>query len=287
MQTYRTTPSRSVDAGGATYAFRELGPTGGVPVVFLNHLGATLDNWDPRVVDGFAEHHHVIAIDYRGVGSSTGRSRTSVEDMADDAAAAIRALGHQRVDVHGFSLGGMVAQAIALRHPALVRRLILTGTGPKGGVGIDKVTRVTLLDSARGALALKDPKTFLFFTRTATGKREAAAFLRRLKERTEDRDDTISVAAFRAQLKAIHTWGTQAPQDLSTITHPTLVANGDDDRMVPTSNSHDLARRIPGAELVIYPDAGHGGVFQFHADFVEQALRFLGAHDGADAATGV
>lgn len=285
MQTYRTTPSRSVDAGGATYAFRELGPTGGVPVVFLNHLGATLDNWDPRVVDGFAEHHHVIAIDYRGVGSSTGRSRTSVEDMADDAAAAIRALGQQRVDVHGFSLGGMVAQAIALRNPTLVRRLILTGTGPKGGVGIDKVTRVTLLDSARGALALKDPKTFLFFTRSATGKREAAAFLRRLKERTEDRDDAISIATFRAQLKAIHTWGTQAPQDLSAITHPTLVANGDDDRMVPTSNSHDLARRIPGAELVIYPDAGHGGVFQFHADFVEQALRFLGAHDGADAAT--
>lgn len=277
MHTYRTAPTSSVDVDGVTYALRELGPTGGVPVVFLNHLTATLDNWDPRVVDGFARNHHVIAIDYRGVGSSTGRARTRVEDMADDAVGVITALGHSRVDLHGFSLGGMVAQVIALRHPELVRKLILTGTGPAGGVGIDKVTRLMLLDIARGVLTLKDPKTYLFFTRTANGKREAVAFLDRLKERTEDRDEAISVPAMRAQLKAIRAWGLQAPSDLSTITQPTLVANGDHDRMIPTSNSHDLARRIPDADLVIYPDAGHGGVFQFHEAFVEKALQFLGA----------
>lgn len=277
MHTYRTAPTSSVDVDGVTYALRELGPTGGVPVVFLNHLTATLDNWDPRVVDGFARNHHVIAIDYRGVGSSTGRARTRVEDMADDAVGVITALGHSRVDLHGFSLGGMVAQVIALRHPELVRKLILTGTGPAGGVGIDKVTRLMLLDIARAVLTLKDPKTYLFFTRTANGKREAVAFLDRLKERTEDRDEAISVPAMRAQLKAIRAWGLQAPSDLSTITQPTLVANGDHDRMIPTSNSHDLARRIPDADLVIYPDAGHGGVFQFHEAFVEKALQFLGA----------
>ncbi len=275
MDTYRTTPGKAVEVDGVTYAFRELGPTGGVPVVFLNHLAANLDNWDPRVIDGFARAHHVIALSYRGVGSSSGRHRTTVEDMADDAAAAIRALGHEHVDLHGFSLGGMVSQAIALRHPDLVRRLILTGTGPAGGVGIDKVTRVTVLDVVHGVLTRKDPKTYLFFTRTPNGKREAAAFLERLEERTDDRDDAISVSAFRAQLKAVHTWGVQAPADLSVITQPTFVANGDDDRMVPTPNTHDLARRIPGAELVIYPDAGHGGVFQFHEAFVEKALAFL------------
>lgn len=200
MHTYRTAPTSSVDVDGVTYALRELGPTGGVPVVFLNHLTATLDNWDPRVVDGFARSHHVIAIDYRGVGSSTGRARTRVEDMADDAVGVITALGHSRVDLHGFSLGGMVAQVIALRHPELVRKLILTGTGPAGGVGIDKVTRLMLLDIARGVLTFKDPKTYLFFTRTANGKHEAVAFLDRLKERTEDRDEAISVPAMRAPL---------------------------------------------------------------------------------------
>ncbi|KAA1397819.1 alpha/beta fold hydrolase [Aeromicrobium ginsengisoli] len=273
--TYRTAPGRTIDVGGVTYAYRELGPKGGVPVVFLNHLAATLDNWDPRVVDGFAAKHHVIAINYRGVGSSAGKTRTTVEDMARDAIAVIRALGHDRVDLQGFSLGGMVSQAVVQLDPQLVRKLILTGTGPAGGVGIDKVTRLSLLDTARGLLTFKDPKTYLFFTRTPNGKREAAAFLKRLKERKDDRDKAIAVPAFRAQLKAIHTWGTQKPADLSRVTIPVFIANGDEDRMVPTSNSHDMAKRFTNSELAIYPDAGHGGVFQYHDRFVAQALEFL------------
>jgi pimeloyl-ACP methyl ester carboxylesterase len=152
---------------------------------------------------------------------------------------------------------------------------VLAGTGPAGGEGIDKVTAITYLDMARGALTFKDPKNYLFFTRTANGKAAAEAYLSRLKERTNDRDKAISLSAFRAQLKAIHTWGLQAPADLSRIDHPVLVMNGDHDRMVPTSNTVDMAKRFPNAELKVYPDAGHGGVFQYHEEFVSQVLDFL------------
>jgi pimeloyl-ACP methyl ester carboxylesterase len=196
--------------------------------------------------------------------------------MARDAVTFVRAMGFEKVDLLGFSLGGFVAQEIVLTEPQLVRRLILTGTGPAGGVGIDKVTGLTLRAMLKGALTLKDPKHYLFFTRTTNGRRAAKAFLERLKERTSDRDAPIAIHSFRAQLKAIHAWGTQAPQDLGVITQPTFVANGDDDLMVPTANTVDLARRIPGAKLAIYKDAGHGGIFQHHESFVAEALTFLG-----------
>jgi pimeloyl-ACP methyl ester carboxylesterase len=185
------------------------------------------------------------------------------------------ALGFEQVDILGFSLGGMVAQVVALEEPRLVRKLILAGTGPAGGEGIDKVTRISNLDIARAVLTFQDPKTFLFFTRTPAGKRSAKEFLARLKERTENRDTSISLSGYRAQLKAIHRWGRQKPADLSVIEQPVLVANGDNDRMVPTRNTIDLDRRLPNSELVIYPDAGHGGIFQNHREFVETALEFL------------
>ena len=247
----------------------------GTPVVFLNHLGAVLDNWDPRVADGFAARRQVITFDNRGVGASQGRTPRSVEAMARDAIAFIRALGLEQVDLLGLSLGGFVAQVIAQEEPQLVRKLILAGTGPAGGVGIDKVTPITLLDILKATLTFKDPKEYLFFTRTANGKATARQFVNRLTERTDNRDKSISVTAFRNQLKAIHTWGRQQPSDLSGIRQPVLVANGDHDRMVPSSNSADLARRLPAATLTLYPDAGHGGVFQYHDQFVDEALTFL------------
>jgi pimeloyl-ACP methyl ester carboxylesterase len=122
---------------------------------------------------------------------------------------------------------------------------------------------------------LQDPKQLLFFTRTPTGRRAGKEFLTRLKERTDDRDASISIKAYLTQLKAIHRWGLQAPADLSVIGQPVLVVNGESDRMVPSQNSADLARRLPNSELELYPDAGHGGIFQYHAQFVAQALQFL------------
>ncbi|MDP3736048.1 MAG: alpha/beta hydrolase [Hyphomonadaceae bacterium] len=272
---FKDAPTRHIEVEGCRFAYRDLGPRTGAPVILLNHLGATLDNYDPRVVDGLAAKHRVIAFDNRGVGASGGKTPATVAAMALDAVAFIRAMGFDTVDLLGFSLGGFIAQEIVLAEPQLVRRLILTGTGPAGGAGIDRVTGLTIRAVLKGALMLKDPKYYLFFTKTANGRRAAEAFLERLKERTSDRDSPMAIRSFRAQLKAIHAWGTQAPQDLGAIKQPTFVANGDDDLMVPTANTVDLARRIPGARLTIYEDAGHGGIFQHHRAFVDEVAAFL------------
>jgi len=275
VMSHKNAPTRAISAGGVDFAYRELGPTTGVPVVFVTHLAAVLDNWDPRVVDGIATKHRVIMFDNRGVGATTGSTPNTIRAMAEDAVAFVRALGLNKVDLLGFSMGGMIAQVIAQDEPQLVRKLILAGTGPAGGEGIENVTKLSHLDTVRGLLTLQDPKQFLFFTRTPNGRRAGKEFLARLKERTDNRDKAISLKSYGAQLTAIHRWGLEQPADLSVIRHPVLVANGESDRMVPSKNSVDLARRLPDSELVIYPDAGHGDIFQFHAQFIEKALEFL------------
>ncbi|MFL6046826.1 MAG: alpha/beta fold hydrolase [Propionibacteriaceae bacterium] len=275
ITSYAKAPARTVSAGGVTFAYRELGPKGGIPVVFFVHLAATLDNWDPRIVDPIAKDHHVITFDQRGVGASTGKVPDSIEAMADDAYTFIRALGFDKIDIFSFSLGGMIAQALVVEHPELVRKLVLTGTGPAGGKDIDQVAGTTYYDILRAALTRSDAKEFLFFNRNATGKPAAKAFIKRLRERTVDRDAPIKVKAFQTQLNAIKKWGRSAPADLSKITQPTLIANGDNDRMVPSVLSEDLHRRITGSELIIYPDSGHGGIFQFHDKFAPVAVEFL------------
>ena len=275
VTSYTGAPTRTIAAGGVTFAYREPGPKSGVPVIFLTHLAAVLDNWDPRVVDGIAAKHRVITFDNRGVGASTGSTPDTIAAMAKDAVTFIRALGLGKVDLLGFSMGGMIAQVIAQDEPQLVRKLILAGTGPAGGEGIKNVTRISNLDTIRALLTFRDPKQFLFFTRTPNGRQAGQEFLARLKERTRNRDKAIALRSYAAQLKAIHRWGLQQPSDLSVIHQPVLVANGDSDKMVPTTNSADLARRLPDSELVIYPDAGHGGIFQFHAQFIHKALEFL------------
>ncbi len=275
VTSYKNAPTRTITAQGVTFAYRDLGPRSGTPVVFITHLAAVLDNWDPRVVDGIAAKRRVITFDNRGVGASTGSTPRTIQAMAKDAVTFIRALGLEHVDIHGFSMGGMIAQVIVQTDPQLVRKLILSGTGPAGGEGIKNVTLLSHLDTVRALFTLQDPKQFLFFTRTANGRRAGKEFLARLKERTHGRDKAISLISYNNQLKAIHRWGLEKPHDLSVVKQPVLVANGESDRMVPTKNSHDLARRLPNSELVIYPDAGHGGIFQFHDQFVQTALEFL------------
>src|SRR6266481_3025755 len=233
--TFENTTTKSVDVNGTNFVFREIGKKGGVPVVFLHHLTAVLDDWDPRVVDGLAAKHHVIVFDNRGVGRSGGSTPKTVEEMARDAVTFIGALGFGKVDLLGFSLGGFVAQVIAQQQPGLVRKIILASNG------------------------------------------QAAAddFLQRLKERTKDLDAPVSNETIQAQLAAIQAWGQGDATKLGTVQHPVLVVNGDDDVMVPSFNSFELARRLPNAQLSIFPDAGHGGIFQYHAAFVQQALAFL------------
>jgi pimeloyl-ACP methyl ester carboxylesterase len=273
--TWKTTPTRTISVGGTPFAYRELGPRTGVPLVFLHHFTAVLDDWDPRVIDGIAAERHVIAFDNRGIGATGGSVPHTIEEMAADAVAFIRALGHDQVDLLGFSLGGGVAQVITLEHPELVRRVILAGTGPAGAGGLEKMNRIAGTAYLKAALTLRDPRHYLFFNRTPDGKRAATEYMARLKERTEHRDKRISLQARRAQLKAIRAAGAQAPHDLGKITRPVFVANGDNDVMVASSHSADLAARIPNAKLTIYPDSGHGGVFQYHREFVPAVLDFL------------
>ena len=272
---YASAANKTVNVNGTTFAYRELGPTGGIPVVFFVHLAATLDNWDPRIIDPIAKNRHVIAFDNTGIGSSSGDVPDSIEAMADDAYAFITALGFEKIDVFSFSMGGMIAQDMVVKHPSLVRKLVLTGTGPRGGKDMDKVVGTTYWDMLRATVTMSDPKEFLFFNRNATGKRAAKAFVNRLKERTVDRDQPIRIKAFQTQLKAIQKFGRSSPSDLSKLTQPTLIANGDNDRMVPSVLSEDLHRRIAGSKLIIYPDSGHGGIFQFHAEFAPVAVDFL------------
>lgn len=269
--------NQSITVNGIPFAYRDTGPATGVPLVLFNHWGAVLDNFDPAIIDGLAQTRRVITTDYRGIGGSGGSAPLTVGEMADDAIQLIHALGLETVDVLGFSLGGFVAQDIALKAPDLVRRLILTGTGPAGGSGIDKVGSVTWPLMLKGLLTWRDPKFYLFFTSTPNGRRSASLYLQRLKARKKNRDKGPTPSAFLRQLKAITAWGKQAPQDLRRLRTPTLIVNGDNDIMVPSVNSSALAKRIPNAQLVIYEDAGHGGIFQHHADFVAKAQAFLDA----------
>ncbi|MBB2886713.1 MULTISPECIES: alpha/beta fold hydrolase [Pseudomonas] len=269
--------NQTITVNGIPFAYRDTGPATGVPLVLFNHWGAVLDNFDPAIIDGLAQTRRVITTDYRGIGGSGGSAPLTVGEMADDAIQLIHALGLETVDVLGFSLGGFVAQDIALKAPNLVRRLILTGTGPAGGSGIDKVGSVTWPLMLKGLLTLRDPKFYLFFTSTPNGRRSASLYLQRLKARKKNRDKGPTPSAFLRQLKAITAWGKQPPQDLGRLRTPTLIVNGDNDIMVPSVNSSALAKRIPNAQLVIYEDAGHGGIFQHHVDFVAKAQAFLDA----------
>ena len=275
-ETYIHAPNKSIrTANGITYVYRELGEKIGIPIVFFTHLSANLDNWDPRIIDGIAKQHWVITFDNTGVGLSSGQVPGTIKEMAEDAIAFIKALGFKQIDILSFSMGGMITQELLELEPTLIRKVILTGTGPRGGKGIENVTKISNQDLVRAIFTLKDVKTYLFFTRTLNGKRKAKEFLARIKERKHNRDKMISLKGYLTQLKAINRWGKSTPADLSKIKQPILVVNGEADRMVPTENSYDLVQRLPNSKLVIYKDAGHGAIFQYHEEFTKEVLAFL------------
>lgn len=276
-QHYIDVPTKTIrTADGNTVAYRETGIQTGTPIIALNHLSGNLDNWDPAVIDGLAQNHWIITFDYLGVGASSGHVSSTIQGMAAETLAFIQALQLTKVDLLGFSMGGMVAQELLALAPQLVRRAILTGTGPRGGQGIENVTHLSDRLLVRSLLSFTDVKTFLFFTRTANGKRSAREFLQRIKARHQHRDRQINWFSYRRQLKAIVSWGRSAPADFSKLKLPILIANGDHDIMVPTEpNSYDLHQRINNSQLIIYPDAGHAGIFQYHAEFVSAVNDFL------------
>lgn len=273
--TYATVPTRFVETNGIQFAYRSYGKEGDIPVVYFNHLTANLDNCDPRIMDAIAAHRQIISFDYRGIGATTGRQGESLAEMAKDAITFIRALGYKQVDIVAFSMGGFITQEILLVEPQLVRKAVLAGTGPRGGAGIPAVVGRTYTDIFKGIFSFRDPKFYLFFNQNKIGKTAARDFLSRLKERKQNRDKKVKLYALKKQLRAIKKWGNEKPMDLSVFKLPVFIANGDNDRMVPTPLSNDMARRFPNAQLKIYPNAGHGGIFQYHQEFIPQAIEFL------------
>ena len=271
----RDAETRTVLLDGAEIVYREVGASDGIPLVALNHLAANLDNWDPRIIDPLAADRRIILIGYRGVGRSGGRVRPSIEQMARDVIAAVRELGLDRFDLFGLSMGGMVAQEIVAQEPERVDRLILASSAPAGGPQVVDMTRTMILGILRSALRFTDPTVNLFFTRTADGRTAGREYLASLRERVTDRDAAVTPRALWAQLAAVHRWGQRPRAGQSLFDGPVIILHGDSDRMIPVANSTALAQLFPASTVTVFPNAGHGVVFQYHHDVVVAARAFL------------
>jgi pimeloyl-ACP methyl ester carboxylesterase len=269
-----TVPTRFVEADGVRFAYRRWGEPGGTPLVFLQYFSANLDDWDPQVTDGLAADHDVILFDNTGVASSGGETPGTVSAMTRDAVSFCDALELRRVNVVGFSLGGMIAQQLALDYPDRVDRIVLLGTGPRGGEGMT----FTELSAEERA----DPEQFLlsaFFSPTDASQAAGWAYLKRLAARTTDRDRPVSQGTAEAQLGAIREWGAVPSSDryatLKRIDHPTLIVHGNKDIVVRPINAFILAEYLPDAQLIMYPDASHGAQYQHAEVFLKHAKLFL------------
>ena len=282
IHTHQTAPTRFVEANGVRFAYRRFGNAAGVPLVFNQHFTGTMDHWDPAVTDGFAKDREMILFNNAGVSSSSGEVPTTFEKMGANAVAFIKALGLTKVDVLGFSIGGFVAQEITLQAPDLVRRLVLVGTGPRGGEDMATLTP----EAQKIFSATYDDPDHLWlhvhFTQSGRSQTAGREFLKRFRLRSENRDPEVNEKVAPAQIEAIGKWG--APQEkpfeyLKSIRQPTLVVNGGKDVIIHSVNSFILQQHLPNAQLILYPDANHGSQYQYPELFVRHVSMFLSADD--------
>ena len=269
-----------VEAAGVEFAYRRFGSQTGVPLVMLQHFRGNLDNWDPALTTALATEREVVVVDYPGVGSSTGEPAPTIAASARQMIAFVSALGLAQVDLLGFSIGGFVAQEIALVRPAMIRRLIFAATGPKGAPQMHGWRE----DIAAAALGESNPENLLYimFAQTETSRQKGREFVARFLERQQGRDAPVSDAARDAQYDAVVEWGIPdhaALQRLTGIAIPTLVIQGDNDLMIPTKLSHLMAGLIPDARIKIYPDAAHGFLFQYPDEVAADINAFTAGDD--------
>jgi pimeloyl-ACP methyl ester carboxylesterase len=273
-QTHETASTEFALIGEVEVAYRRFGKRGAPPLLLLNYFVANMDDWDPKITNGFAETRDLIIFDYPGVGRSTGSTPSTIAKMTEHALAFCRALELDAFDIVGFSLGGMIAQQIAAEHPDMLRRIVLLGTGPRGGEGMT-FTELSVDE-------LDDEVSLLmnaFFTQSEPSKAAGRAYIERLKLRTADKDKPVSKKAATAQLEAIREWGAIPSENrfamLTQIQQPTLIVHGNKDVVVMPINAFLLAEHLPNAQLIMYPDASHGAQSQ-HADvFLEHTRLFL------------
>jgi pimeloyl-ACP methyl ester carboxylesterase len=274
-----TAPTNFVDTKLKKYAYRRFGEGTGLPLVWLQHFTGTLDNWDPAVTDPLASGREVILFESAGVGRSSGEVPPSIPEMAKHVFAFLDALALRQVDVLGYSLGGMVAQEMALQRPSLVRKMVLVGTAPEGGDDImhmEKPELKKIVDDPNLNGFQKLVK--LFFTPSAPSQAAGEAFVARLAQRKHDQEPISGPKVAEAQITAFRAWETVSGErfvKLRKISQPCLVVHGVFDNMIPVRNSYMLSEHLPNAMLLTYPDAAHGSLFQFHESFVRQTSLFL------------
>jgi pimeloyl-ACP methyl ester carboxylesterase len=275
--THDTVQTHYAEGGGIRFAYRRLGIPDRPPLVFFQHFMGTLDDHDPAVSDAFAGDREVILFDNAGVASSSGTVPDAIEAMARDAITFIDALGLDTIDVVAHSMGGLVAQEVTLARPELVRRLVLVGTGPRGGEGLGALPAWVAELFTRKYEQQQDMWLPIMFAPTETSQAAGRAHVERIVARA-DRDAPVSDQSITAQRAALAAYG--AAQDpsyahLKGLDLPVLVVNGTHDIIIPTINSYILQQFLPNAELILYPDAGHGAHFQYPGLFARHARIFL------------
>ena len=274
-----TAPTQFIETKVEKYAYRRFGSGAGVPLLCLQHFTGTLDNWDPAVTDPLALGREVILFESAGLGRSSGEVPETMAGMAAHALAFVDALRLKRVDILGYSLGGMVAQQIALERPALVRKMLMVATAPEGGEDIMHMEKPELRKITEDPnLPGLEKLVKLFFAPSDSSQAAGKTFAGRLAERKQDREPLAGPKVAIAQIAAFRAWehfNGERFAKLGKITQPCLVVNGVFDNMIPVRNSYMLSEHLPNALLLTYPDAGHGSLFQFHGSFVRQASLFL------------